>query len=84
MIKSLLDYKTITLLISCLSLTISFLTLWMNRKRINFSIEYSGLVDRIETFDKEPVFPHQTTSALIIIKALNMSPKDISFLIFNF
>ena len=51
----------------------------MNRKRINFSIEYSGLVDRIETFDKEPVFPHQTTSALIIIKALNMSPKDISF-----
>ena len=51
----------------------------MNRKRINFSIEYSGLVDRIETFDKEPVFPHQTTSALIIIKALIMLLKDISF-----
>ena len=51
----------------------------MNRKRMNLSIEYSGLVDRIETFDKEPVFPHLTTSALIIIKALNMSPKDISF-----
>ncbi|MCQ6275762.1 hypothetical protein JMM81_12430 [Bacillus sp. V3B] len=79
MIKLLLDFKTITLLISCLSLTISFLTLLMNRKRLDITIEYSGLVDRIETFDKESVFPNQTTSAFIIIKALNMSPKDIGF-----
>ncbi|MGE7671078.1 hypothetical protein [Peribacillus sp. NPDC097077] len=73
------DSKIITLLISCLSLTISFLTLWINRKRLDITIDYSGLVDRIETFDKEPAFPDQSTSALIIVKALNMSPKDIGF-----
>lgn len=69
----------LTLLISCLSLTISFFAIWTNRKRLNITIEYSGLVDRVETFDKELVFPGQTKAAFITIKALNMSPKDIGF-----
>ena len=73
------NFKIITLLISCLSLTISLFTLWLNRKRLDITIDYSGLVDRVETFDKEAVFPNQTTSALIVVKALNMSPKDIGF-----
>jgi len=75
----LLDFKVLSLLISCLSLAISFLTLWLNRKRIDVTIDYLGLVDRIETFDKDPTFPNQTASAFIVFKALNMSPKDIGF-----
>lgn len=73
------NFQSMTLLISCLSLTISFFTLWSNRKRLDVTIDYSGLIDRVETFDKEPVFQNQVTSPLIVFKVLNMSPKDIGF-----
>ncbi|EQB34800.1 hypothetical protein M948_20685 [Virgibacillus sp. CM-4] len=79
MLRFLLDSNIISLLISCISLVISFLTFWLNRKRLDVTIEYSGLVDRVETFDKDPVYPGQTTSGFIVFKVLNMSPKDIGF-----
>lgn len=75
----LLDVKVIALLISCVSLFISFFTLWINRKRLDVTIEFLGLVDRVETFDKIAVYPNQTTSAFIVVKIINMSPKDIGF-----
>lgn len=75
----LLDLKVLSLLIACISLFISCLTLWLNRKKLDVTIEYLGLIDRVETFDKEPVYPNQTTSAFIVVKTLNMSPKDIGF-----
>jgi len=75
----LLDYNFISLIIACISLFVSFLTLWSNRKRLDIIIDYSGLVERVETFDKEEAFPNQTTSAFVIVKALNTSPKDIGF-----
>lgn len=79
MLTFLLDLKVIALLISCVSLFISFFTLWINRKRLDITIEYLGLIDRVENFDKELVFPNQTTSVFIVVKIINMSPKDIGF-----
>ncbi|PID07137.1 MULTISPECIES: hypothetical protein [unclassified Sporosarcina] len=79
MFTFLLDVKVIALLISCVSLFISFFTLWINRKRLDVTIENLGLIDRVENFDKELVFPNQTTSVFIVVKIINMSPKDIGF-----
>lgn len=71
--------QIINLFISLAALTISFTNAWRDRKRIDPEIEVSGIVDRVETFDKVPAYPNQTAGVLVIFRFLNPSPRDIGF-----
>lgn len=76
--------QMINLLIALAALAISFTNAWRDRKRIDLEIEVSGIVDRVETFDKVPAYPNQTSGIFVIFKFLNPSPRDIGFFDISF
>lgn len=71
--------EIISICISALALVVSITIAYKNRKKIETTIETSGLVNRVETFDKIPAYSNQTPGIYVIFKILNSSPSDIGF-----